>query len=316
MVTQKTISIYTFDELTPKAKEKARQWYREAQAGDDWYESSFDDAKQIALLMGIDIKNIFFRGFSSQGDGACFEGSYKYAKGSVKAVKEYAPTDLELHRIATALALVQKEWRNAVSATVKHSGHYYHERCTDIDVTLDYSKWTDSEEATPDLTLQAETDITELLRDFMKWIYSQLEKESDFRESDETVDDNIRGNDYTFDVHGKREDLETRLKTVQDEIDGIVEQDPQGESARMGELRTEAETLEALRLLTRAVIARNDSAMTMHAGYAETLLKKPPQARTIAITVKGGMVESVTGLPEGWDYTVNDKDVTEESEGE
>lgn len=206
MVTTKTINLYTFDELSDKAKEKARNWFREACAYDEWWENTFEDAKQIAKLMGIEIKNIYFRGFSSQGDGACFEGSYAHKVASVAAVKEYAPTDKELHRIVTALALAQSEWRNAIKATVKHSGHYYHSRCTDIDVTLDYSAWVDSEEATPDLTLQAEENITELLRDFMEWVYVQLEKESEYQNSDENIDGNIRANGYTFRENGKRED--------------------------------------------------------------------------------------------------------------
>jgi hypothetical protein len=36
----------------------------------EWYTSVYDDATEIARLMGIEIKDIGFSGFSSQGDGA------------------------------------------------------------------------------------------------------------------------------------------------------------------------------------------------------------------------------------------------------
>ena len=47
----------------------------------DWYESTFDDAKAIGALMGMDIDGIYFSGFCSQGDGACFEAGLSYRKG-------------------------------------------------------------------------------------------------------------------------------------------------------------------------------------------------------------------------------------------
>lgn len=48
MKTIKT-NVYTFDELDDKAKEKARQWYIEVSAGDEWWEYTYEDAKTIGL---------------------------------------------------------------------------------------------------------------------------------------------------------------------------------------------------------------------------------------------------------------------------
>lgn len=118
----KETRVFQFSELSESAKQTAL----EAQAR---YESEvldvecvYDDAATIADLFGLDLntKNvklmgggtrldpcIYYSGFSSQGDGACFEGCYEYAKGGLKAVKEYAPLDTELHRIVSDLQCAQ-----------------------------------------------------------------------------------------------------------------------------------------------------------------------------------------------------------------
>lgn len=41
------INIYKFLELSDEAKNKARDWYRNASSGDQWWESVYDDAKAI-----------------------------------------------------------------------------------------------------------------------------------------------------------------------------------------------------------------------------------------------------------------------------
>ena len=41
---------------------------------DKWWDCVESDFKEDMLLVGIDVDRIFFSGFSSQGDGACFVG--------------------------------------------------------------------------------------------------------------------------------------------------------------------------------------------------------------------------------------------------
>lgn len=45
----KTIKMYSFDELSEKAKETARNWWREAAGCDEWWETVFEDARQVGL---------------------------------------------------------------------------------------------------------------------------------------------------------------------------------------------------------------------------------------------------------------------------
>lgn len=209
------VKAYKFSELSDAAKEKARDWYREGNMDDNfWSEYVIDEAVEQGKLLGIDFKErrvplmngktrgepcIYWSGFSSQGDGACFEGSW--CAGDVQADKvaedwgDSADTT-EIRRIAGVLAEIAKEWPRA-SFTVTHSGHYSHEYCTNFSVEMD----EDPDMVVPD---GAEDDLIEVARDFMKWIYRRLENEWRYRNSDECVDEEIEANDLLFTEDGRR----------------------------------------------------------------------------------------------------------------
>lgn len=201
--------VRTFDELSERAKERARAWWRETTSFDqDGFE--FGDFETCARIIGISFTpsrvdlmgggarydpTIYYSGFSSQGDGACFEGSYRYAKGACKKIREHAPQDARLHAIVDALQEVQRRAFYKLAATCRHRGHYYHSGCMDVEVTRDgYSHDVAQHEADA---------VTQALRDFADWIYRQLETDHEWRNADEQVDDNIRANEYTFTRDGQ-----------------------------------------------------------------------------------------------------------------
>ena len=206
-------TVYQFNELNDTAKERARTWYRRASEGDNWFsESVIEDASTIAAIIGIDVRQspvklmgggtrleptIYWSGFASQGDGACFEGFYSYKPGSVAAVKAYAPQDTELHRIAEELQGIQAPFFYRLSATIKHRGHYYHEHS--MEVSADYSG-DDSRDI-----IEAESALSEAFSDFAHWIYRHLESEYEWINSDEVVNETIVANEYTFDEEGNRD---------------------------------------------------------------------------------------------------------------
>ena len=41
-------SVYQFDELSDKAKERAREWYRDASQGDEWWDCTYDSIQDAA----------------------------------------------------------------------------------------------------------------------------------------------------------------------------------------------------------------------------------------------------------------------------
>jgi hypothetical protein len=188
-------TVYKFNELSEEAKEKAIEKLYDINTDYEWYDFTYCDAKEIGAIIGIDINNIYFSGFSFQGDGACFEGSYSYKKGSLKAIKKYAPKDEVLHQIAKNLQAIQSENFYKLHASIKHSGYYYHENCTNIDVYH-------CDDIYRNITKETEGGIKEALRDFMRWIYSTLEKEYDYLTSKENIIETIKANDYEFTAEG------------------------------------------------------------------------------------------------------------------
>lgn len=138
----------------------------------DWHDAVFDDAKAIAALMGMDIDSVYYSGFWSQGDGACFEGSLGYRKGCAAAVRAYAPLDTELHAIADAWTAAQRPLFYQGAGSVKQSGHYNHEYCTTFSLKGPDGRWLSSEE---------EEALIEVARDFMRWIYHTLEREYEYQ---------------------------------------------------------------------------------------------------------------------------------------
>lgn len=200
--------VFKFSELTDAAKEKARDWWRQCEAQDNsWSEGVISDADQIATLMGIDIKRrtfktmgggtgsepcIYWSGFWSQGDGASFEGTYSYTKGAAKAVRDYAPKDAELARIAAALQAAQRKCFYTLSASITTSGHYSHANTMRAECEAERGNADDVAD-----------DVIEALRDFANWIYGQLEKAYYWQNADAQVDENIECNEYEFTAEGK-----------------------------------------------------------------------------------------------------------------
>ncbi len=194
-----TRTIFKFDELPSEAaKEKARAWYRHASEGDDfWQECVIEDAIQCAEIIGIEIGKcrhsnrpaVYFSGFWPQGDGASFEGRYAYKKGAAKAIRQHAPQDAELHRIADRLQTLQKRIFYRGVFDVTQSGRYSDE----YTMSLEWQEYCDDDLA---------DDILEALRDFARWVYRNLEKEYEFVNSDEAIDETLIVNEYEFDEDG------------------------------------------------------------------------------------------------------------------
>lgn len=64
---------FQYDQLTPEAQEKAREWYTSADFGDNyWSESVIGEWRWLLFNKGFNDVEINWSGFSSQGDGASF----------------------------------------------------------------------------------------------------------------------------------------------------------------------------------------------------------------------------------------------------
>ena len=184
-----TLHIYKYEELNDCAKANARAWFRNSDDDNYWAECAIDDAKEVAALMGWEIDKVYYSGFWSQGDGACFKGTLGYHANCANLVRAYAPQDGELNRIASAWEKLQQWNENLLVVEVKHRGHYYHEMCTEFEFNSGSS--------------MEETKAKPIARSFMRWIYKRLEEAYEYSVSDEAVEETILANEYEFTVDGK-----------------------------------------------------------------------------------------------------------------
>lgn len=202
-------TVYRFHELSDKAKARARNHYREQGLHDQWWNFVYEDAVRVASILGISITEksgpshaIYFSGFSSQGDGASFQGSYTPKPGNetTEGIRNECPEDKELHRIADALALLQVSTRVQhglhVEASITTSGSYCHSGTMSVDAT--YAGWPLN--GSPDTDTAKE--LQQLMRDFADWIYEQLEAEHDYLTSDEHIDEFLSDGTYEFEESG------------------------------------------------------------------------------------------------------------------
>ena len=184
----KTTTVYNFDELTETAQNNALELNRDINISPWWFDCTTEDFKEIGSKIGIDIDDIYFSGFWSQGDGACFTGNYSYKKGAVKTIKKEYPHWQELHDIAQQLQSEQKRFFYGITTTVNNKGHYNHENSVQIESYDNNKEDYASESCT----------IGDTLQDFMRLIYSTLEKEYNYHTSDDAVKEYLIEHEFQF----------------------------------------------------------------------------------------------------------------------
>jgi hypothetical protein len=195
----RTHTFKKFSELTEENQLKIVEENRDMEVEHDWWEFVYTDAIEAGKCFGIEIKEIQFSGFWSQGDGARFCGSYTPRRGMAEAVKAYAPMDSELQAIAESIAEVQERYDWALGCTIEFAdyGNYVH----DGNTRFEFSEvgfgvhgeelWAaDADEIT----------LRQALRCFMQWIYEQLEKEYEYLTSDEHLLAYFKDQDDEYEV--------------------------------------------------------------------------------------------------------------------
>lgn len=189
-------TVYTFAELDLKAKERAREWWRE---GFEYYdEFVIDDFKEIAGLLGFKVDNVYWSGFCSQGDGASFTGGWSRDDCKPDAVKDYAPQDVCLHEIADNIhrTLGQFPAGEGVESLnecvrIEQSGRYVHAYTMHVD-------------GNPDNDEGFEVAMEQHARDLANWLYRGLQTDYYAQQSDECVDEVLQANEYEFTADGER----------------------------------------------------------------------------------------------------------------
>lgn len=172
--------------------------HRDINVDHGWWGGIYDDFTSICKRMGIslDQHEPSFTGFWSQGDGASFTGVFRgtVAETAPETIRNYAPVDGELHRIADELCILGRVYYRA-HARIWRQGRtpYCHSntlRVSDLwPAEGDVDDWAD------EVHDAVEEGLNRLFRDLADWLYGTLEREYDYLTSDEVVWDTIRANE-------------------------------------------------------------------------------------------------------------------------
>ena len=197
----KETEVFTFDELSDSAKEKARarDWWKSSGLDYDWWECVCDQYTTACKLFGLDISRIMFSGFWSQGDGAAFAGTYSYKKGALQALKKEFPQWVEIHDICKRLTQMQKPNFYGVNVDISQNGRYCHE----MSMRFSVSVYIEGQGERYDIPQGMGEEVADIFRDLARDIYKNLEAEYDYLTSDERVDEMILGNEYLFTENGE-----------------------------------------------------------------------------------------------------------------
>lgn len=164
---------------------------------DWWHDCVQESFIERMEKQGITVDRIYFSGFWSQGDGACFEGCIN----PLRFLRKHFPTEYPMLRKVVGAG-------GRVHLTSTHSGNYYHEHSTRFDLDVESFEYlidqpTDFHEQVVDSMNGAldqeipsfESRAVDIMRGYMKKLYRELQTEYDYLTSDEVVSETIIAND-------------------------------------------------------------------------------------------------------------------------
>lgn len=191
-----TYNVYKFEELDAKTQAKVLDNNRDFNVDHEWYEFTLEDFREKLESLGFRDAKIYFSGFCSQGDGACFDVKSCDVVKLIEALKERSNNYNLFKKYITKIA----NCGHIALSTRKVNYHYSHENTRKID--LDTSLPSHLNRLNKVLDLFAE-EVESLRYDLCREIYKTLEKEYDYLTSDEAIKESLEANDIEFHANGQ-----------------------------------------------------------------------------------------------------------------
>ena len=183
------MSTIKYQDLPEDRKEQIRNKHREAGLHDDWWEYVYEDAKEIGKQFGLDIEDIFFSGFWSQGDGVCYKGLLRFKECDESALPEEVRGVYQaLHVVNSLLKIMYSD--DYLFVGIKTDGRYSHE------YGMDFRFYEERSYEADEIVNVHREGIEEALRDYARWIYKSLEAEYEYLNSDECIDEQLYDEEY------------------------------------------------------------------------------------------------------------------------
>lgn len=165
----------------------------------DWWNCVYSGFREDMKAVGIDVRRMFFSGFWSQGDGACFEGEFDnlrtyldhHHRDQYPMIRKLLGHGGYIHITATHHGMYHHE--NSILFSVDWADAFYHliECPTEFHEQV-VDTWDKQLSQEID---DFERDVTEQWRTYMGDLYSRLEAEYEYLVSDEAVWEAIEANE-------------------------------------------------------------------------------------------------------------------------
>ena len=175
------VTVYSFDELSEGAQERALNEFRCSNVEFNWWEDSYDTIRTAGKLLRLEIDDIHF-----DTDLYCiFDAHYRYVRGASAAVcKEFSWAD-DLHKVAKDLQALQKRHFYSLSCTVTKGRSMNRYSCFRFGEDYECE------------------DLGDIIDDFAHWAQILLRDEYKYLTSDDAVKETIEANGYEFTEGGK-----------------------------------------------------------------------------------------------------------------
>jgi len=216
---------YTFDQLSDKLKEEAIEANRDINVYHDWHDPVIEGFQEDLSEMGVEEVKVEYSGFYSQGDGASFTGGVQdIKKFLVKTLGMTEYSDEELDELPESIKEKVEGFIDSLTIVFnrKYGNRYSHEKTCQTDFWCEILNNAFYDEEYPNgkiyltdrvitgnplvfMDLQEEVDKIEKAAE--EWrseqcqeLYSSLEKEYDYLQSDEAVAETLESNGTEFEV--------------------------------------------------------------------------------------------------------------------
>jgi hypothetical protein len=162
------VTLYTFDELSDKAKEFAINEHRDINVDYDWYQCTKDEFDGLGVVIkSFDLyRRQIELDFKYNLEDVCQSFVYEFNNNSIA---EYAKRYLE------AKKKLDKTYEN------------------------EFDEWGECEEYDEERELLNSVFIEDLEEELLSWLDSEYE----YLQSDEAIAETLEANEYDFDINGK-----------------------------------------------------------------------------------------------------------------
>jgi hypothetical protein len=187
-----TITLYSIDELKEETQQKIFEKHRHINVDyGGWHDWIFEDWYIKLKNLGYKDVKIYYSGFGSQGDGACFIANIDIEKWIVSHKKKAE---------FRALLKWQKEYGD-VTAYIKHNYRYYFASSTEV--CVDENNWSAANNVQQQLG-KLEEYIKKEREELGNEIYKALEDAYFDLISDESIVEMLKVNEYEFFEDGRK----------------------------------------------------------------------------------------------------------------